>query len=66
MVEVYILLVVSINKVEIGDKSFDFIIVTRQSCKRVGTRYNVRGVDAQGNVANYCETEQIVVCKINY
>jgi hypothetical protein len=26
----------------------------------VGTRFFARGADAKGNVANYCETEQLV------
>lgn len=28
---------------------------------RAGTRYNARGIDDKGNVANTCETEQITV-----
>jgi len=30
-----------------------------------GTRYNARGLDDEGNVANYVETEQIITFK-NY
>jgi synaptojanin len=29
---------------------------------RVGTRFNIRGVNDDGNVANFVETEQIVIC----
>ena len=29
----------------------------------VGVRYFTRGVDNQGHVANYVETEQIISCK---
>jgi hypothetical protein len=43
--------------------SFEFAIVSRQSCKRTGTRYNVRGIDKNGNVANFVETEQLIICK---
>jgi hypothetical protein len=28
-----------------------------------GTRYNARGLDDEGNVANYVETEQIMIYK---
>ena len=36
------------------------LLVSRRGCARVGTRFNVRGADADGNVANYVETEQIL------
>lgn len=42
--------------------SFDFALISRQGCKRTGTRYNVRGIDKNGNVANFVETEQIIIC----
>ena len=28
-----------------------------------GTRYNARGLDDEGNVANYVETEQVICYK---
>lgn len=34
-------------------------IVSKQSWKRAGTRYNARGMDDDGNVANFVETEFI-------
>lgn len=34
--------------------------ISKQSWKRAGTRYNVRGVDDDGNVANFVETETIL------
>jgi len=40
--------------------SFDWVIISRRSIYRVGTRYFVRGADLDGNVANYVETEQLV------
>lgn len=40
-----------------------FGIITRRSRFRAGTRYFRRGIDADGNVANYNETEQFVVIK---
>lgn len=36
-----------------------FTIVSKQSWKRAGTRYNARGMDDDGNVANFVETEFI-------
>ena len=37
-----------------------FALITRRSRYRAGTRYFTRGIDEQGHVANYNETEQIV------
>lgn len=36
-----------------------FTIISKQSWKRAGTRYNTRGIDDNGNVANFVETEFI-------
>ena len=41
----------------------NFYLITRRSCKKAGTRYNSRGIDDEGNVANFAETEQIVFIK---
>lgn len=38
-----------------------FTLITRRSRHRAGTRYLVRGIDEQGHVANFNETEQIVI-----
>ena len=35
-------------------------ILSRRSKYRTGTRFFVRGSDDNGNVANFCETEQIL------
>lgn len=35
-------------------------IISRQSWKRAGTRFNARGIDDEGNVANFVETEIIL------
>jgi hypothetical protein len=32
-------------------------LISRLSCRRAGTRFNARGIDDEGNVANYVETE---------
>ena len=34
-------------------------IISRLSCRRAGTRFNARGIDDEGNVANFVETETI-------
>ena len=34
-------------------------VVSRRSRHRAGTRYKRRGVDAEGHVANYVESEQV-------
>lgn len=37
------------------------ILIARRRWQMGGTRYNARGIDEQGNVANCVESEQIVV-----
>jgi hypothetical protein len=36
-----------------------FTLISRRSVKFAGTRYNTRGIDDEGNVANFVETEQL-------
>ncbi|CAG8647511.1 7080_t:CDS:10, partial [Cetraspora pellucida] len=50
---------------EIEDRVFDFMIISRRSRERPGLRYQRRGVNEQGAVANYVETEQILSIKID-
>ena len=38
-----------------------FTLITRRSRYRAGTRYLTRGIDDQGHVANFNETEQIII-----
>ncbi|KAF9586399.1 hypothetical protein BGW38_005676 [Lunasporangiospora selenospora] len=52
---------VEIKAAEVNKKPFTFALVSRRSRHRAGTRYFSRGVDQQGNVSNFNETEQIVV-----
>ena len=42
-----------------------FILISRRSQNHCGTRYNTRGINDDGHVANYCESEQIVIYKNN-
>ena len=34
-------------------------VISRLSCRRAGTRFNARGIDDDGNVANFVETETV-------
>eukprot|EP00127_Corallochytrium_limacisporum_P007238 Clim_evm11s244 gene=Clim_evmTU11s244 len=45
---------------KVAGREFDFLLMTRRGCERTGTRYNVRGIDDMGNVANFAETEQVI------
>ena len=42
---------------------YDHLLVSRRSRWRAGTRFTKRGADAAGRVANYVETEQVVVIR---
>ncbi|KAL6630159.1 SacI homology domain-containing protein [Neocallimastix sp. 'constans'] len=48
---------VSISNIRTVDEEAQMCLISRLSCKRVGTRYNARGIDDDGNVANYVESE---------
>ncbi|KAJ7385551.1 Phosphatidylinositide phosphatase SAC2 [Desmophyllum pertusum] len=41
-------------------EEFELVLISRRSVYRAGTRYRRRGVDDNGDVANYVETEQFV------
>jgi len=51
---------VDIKKVFTLSKSFKACLFSRLSCDRVGTRFNCRGVNDDGNCANFVETEQVL------
>ena len=53
---------VSINRARLNGRFVDFSLISRRSCLNAGTRYNVRGSNPDGDVANFVETEQIVSC----
>ncbi|XP_063369181.1 phosphatidylinositide phosphatase SAC2 [Cydia amplana] len=42
------------------DETFTLGVISRRSRYQAGTRYNRRGIEPEGHVANYVETEQIV------
>ncbi|VDN03233.1 unnamed protein product [Thelazia callipaeda] len=51
---------VVICQVYVGQVRATVALISRLSCERVGTRFNVRGVNDDGHVANFVETEQII------
>lgn len=53
------------NWTEINEQKFQFTLISRRSRFRAGTRYFTRGIDVEGHVGNYNETEQIVVTENN-
>ena len=50
---------------EIDGSVLYFTLISRRSQNHCGTRYNTRGINDDGHVANYCESEQIVIYKNN-
>ncbi|KAL9639883.1 MAG: hypothetical protein Q9164_000631 [Protoblastenia rupestris] len=42
-----------------GNLPSGLTLISRLSCRRAGTRFNSRGIDDDGNVANFVETETI-------
>lgn len=50
---------VFVRTVYAGCKTGKVAILSRLSKERVGTRFNVRGVNDAGHVANFVETEQV-------
>lgn len=53
-------LVIAINNCIINGKKFIWTIVSRRSRNRHGPRFLKRGIDQNGNVANFVETEMII------
>ncbi|KAF7268605.1 hypothetical protein GWI33_018295 [Rhynchophorus ferrugineus] len=51
---------VSVNQCVINGCNFTWAILSRRSIYRAGTRWFRRGIDKEGNVANFVETEQIL------
>ncbi|CAF5160877.1 unnamed protein product, partial [Rotaria magnacalcarata] len=41
------------------NEDIELWLISRLSCERAGTRFNVRGVNDDGAVANFVETEQV-------
>lgn len=41
-------------------QTFNWTIISRRSVDKAGTRFYSRGINDQGKVANFVETEQII------
>ncbi|KAI7879226.1 SacI homology domain-containing protein [Mucor mucedo] len=52
---------VEFNTCKINNKNFVWGLITRRSRHRPGTRFFSRGIDAEGHVSNFVETEQLVL-----
>ena len=50
---------VELRTVYVGAQQAKTVLISRLSCERAGTRYNVRGINDEGHVANFVETEQV-------
>lgn len=52
-----------IQPVSCYGSEFNYVLLSRKHLKRSGMRFLVRGIDKNGHVANFAETEQIVIYK---
>ncbi|EPQ32453.1 uncharacterized protein PFL1_00649 [Pseudozyma flocculosa PF-1] len=50
-----------VKSATINNRNFVLGLIARRSRHRVGTRYFSRGIDKEGNVSNFNETEQFVI-----
>lgn len=57
---------VEIEPCVIEEQSFEFTLISRRSRDRSGLRYQRRGIDEQGNTANFVETEQLLRIVVRY
>ncbi|BFZ62812.1 Inositol-1,4,5-trisphosphate 5-phosphatase 1 [Saitoella coloradoensis] len=46
--------------VQVGIRPGNLTLISRLSCERAGTRFNSRGIDDQGHVSNFVETETVL------
>lgn len=51
---------VGVESVCIHNEMYDLSVVSKLSCKRAGTRFNSRGIDDNGHVANFVEVRMIL------
>lgn len=49
-----------ISSMSVSSHSYNLTLISRRSIYRNGRRFNTRGADEQGHVANYVESEQIL------
>ncbi|CAI2362063.1 unnamed protein product [Moneuplotes crassus] len=53
--------VVSINSTYLDENKVGIILISRKDCNRLGRRFTSRGIDDEGNVSNFVETEHILI-----
>ncbi|XP_065165114.1 synaptojanin-1 [Atheta coriaria] len=51
---------VELRTVYVSHRKAIAAVISRLSCERAGTRFNVRGTNDEGHVANFVETEQVI------
>ncbi|NXG25367.1 SYNJ1 protein, partial [Grallaria varia] len=51
---------VEVRTIYAAHKQAKACLISRLSCERAGTRFNVRGTNDDGHVANFVETEQVI------
>ena len=51
------------NNITEYEKQFSFCMIARKDNRRSGMRFLLRGADSNGNVANFVETEEILIYK---
>lgn len=51
---------VAAHQVELHGHQVTLAVISRRSCRRAGKRYTTRGLDLDGNAANFAETEQLL------
>ncbi|KAI8597458.1 SacI homology domain-containing protein, partial [Dissophora ornata] len=51
---------VEVEQCVIEEQPFEFTLISRRSRERSGLRYQRRGIDDDGNTANFVETEQLL------
>ncbi|XP_069492447.1 synaptojanin-1 [Ambystoma mexicanum] len=51
---------VEVRTIYAGHQQAKACIISRLSCERAGTRFNVRGTNDDGQAANFVETEQVI------
>jgi len=44
-----------------GEFKIEVLLISRRSKNRIGQRYHKRGIDENGNVANFVQTEQVAI-----
>ncbi|KAI9276938.1 Endonuclease/exonuclease/phosphatase [Phascolomyces articulosus] len=51
---------VGVESVILENEKYELSVISKLSCKRAGTRFNSRGIDDNGHVANFVETETVL------